>query len=126
MKIGAAFPSTYLKSDDLQGRKITVTIEGVEMEDIGGDHKPVMRFVGKDKGMVLNKTNAGRLTDLTGSDDTNDWRGWAVQLEAVKVDFQGKRVNAIRINDDPGSAKRPATPAPPPPPVDVTDEDIPF
>lgn len=128
MKIGAAFPSSYLKADDLQGRKPFVTIDNVRMEDIGGEHKPILMFAGKDKGMVLNKTNAGRLIDLTGSDDTDDWRGWTVQLEVVKVDFQGKRVPAIRINDDARTAKKPEQSAPPPPPdvAPITDDDIPF
>jgi hypothetical protein len=131
VNINQAFPGSYLKAADLDGKRTTVTIKGVDMEDIGGDHKPVLKFVGKDKGVVLNKTNAGRLTELTGSADTDNWVGWSVQLVVEKVDYQGKRVQAIRINDDPSTAKRPggkpipvSDPEPVPPPI--TDDDIPF
>jgi hypothetical protein len=115
MKIGAAFPSSYLKASDLQGKAVRVTIDSVSTETLGDDRKAVLHFVGKEKGLVLNKTNANRIVEATGSDETDDWEGWSITLYATKVDYQGKRVDAIRVDDRPGSSKAPARKATPPP-----------
>jgi hypothetical protein len=98
MNISGAFPSTYLKAADLQGRRVTVTMAGVRLEDIGGEQKPILSFVGKDKGLVLNKTNANMIAEITGSEETDDWKGQAIVLYPTKTDFQGKRVDAIRVD----------------------------
>ena len=138
MRTSEAFPSNYLKASDLNGRAVRVTIESVSMEKIGDDRKMVLHFVGKDKGLVLNKTNANRIVEAVGSDETDDWEGTRITLYACKVDFQGKRVDAIRVDDRPGSttlppkvraaAERAASPVDedePRPPV-ITEDDIPF
>lgn len=96
MRISTAFPSDYLKAGDLGGRTVRVVMSHVEMKDIGGDHKPVLYFQGKDKGMVLNKTNANNITALYG-DDTDHWAGREIMLFPAMVDFQGKTVEAIRV-----------------------------
>ncbi len=96
MRISAAFPSEYLKAADLQGRQVTVQIDRVEMRDIGDDHKPVLFFQGKEKGVVLNKTNANNISFAYG-DDTDAWAGKQVILYEAMVDFQGRSVQAIRI-----------------------------
>jgi hypothetical protein len=97
MRMSTAFPSKYLRAADLQGRDVTVTIERVEMADIGDDDpKPVVYFKGKEKGLVLNKTNAGTIADTLG-DETDDWTGAAIVIFPTKTDYQGKRVDAIRL-----------------------------
>ena len=130
MKIGTAFPSNYLKAEDLQGRAVRVVIDSVTTEKIGDDHKPVLHFAGKDKGIVLNKTNANRIAEAVGSDETDDWEGWTITLYSCKVDYQGKRVDAIRVDDRPGSTKPPARAAASRPDPDdvpaITDDDVPF
>ncbi len=124
MNINSAFPSNYLKAADLQGRRAAVTVSHVAMEDIGDDHKPVLYFVGKEKGMVLNRTNANMIAEITGLEETDQWKGHTVVLFSTKVDFQGRRVDAIRIDRPaPGSVVRQA---PPPPPEPITLDDIPF
>lgn len=96
MRISSAFPSNYLKAADLQERNVKVVMDRVEMEDIGGDHKPILYFQGKDKGMVLNKTNANNIAIAYG-DDTDGWEGKEIVLFEAMVDFQGKTVPAIRV-----------------------------
>jgi hypothetical protein len=125
MKIGSAFPGTYLKASDLQGRRVQVTIERVEMEDIGGDQKPVIHFRGKDRALVLNKTNANSVWGINGSDDTDDWPGTVVVLYPSKTDFQGKRVDCIRI-DPPDTSARPQSRREPTPPADSDSDEVPF
>ena len=109
MKISNAFPSNYLKAADLNGKAVRVTIDSVTMEKLGDDQKAILHFVGKDKSLVLNKTNVNRIIEATGTDETDDWAGWSVVLYACKVDFQGKRVDALRIDDRPGATKPPAS-----------------
>lgn len=105
MNISGAFPSTYLKAADLQGRRVTVTIDKVVMEDIGGEHKPVLKFQGKDRGIVLNKTNANMIAEITGSTETDDWKGAKITLYPTKTDFQGSRVDCIRVDYPQGMPK---------------------
>lgn len=110
MRIGAAFPSEYLKAADLGGRTVTVKISHVSIEEIGGEHKPVLHVQGSTgiKKMVLNKTNAHTLSTAYG-DETDDWTGQPVTLFEAQVDFQGKTVPAIRVKVPP----RPRIDAPP-------------
>lgn len=124
MKIGAAFPSQYLKSEDIGQARPVVVMDRVEVEEVGDGHKPVLYFRGKEKGLILNKTNAGMIAEITGSDETDTWRGKRILLYQTKTDFQGKRVPCIRI-DYPETSR---TPAPPPPPeeVEISDDDVPF
>ncbi len=96
MDINGAFPSDFLKAADLRGRSVQVTISYVEMKDIGGDHKPVVYFEGKDRGLVLNKTNAYAITQMY-SAETNNWSGCPVTLYPTETDFQGKVVPCIRV-----------------------------
>jgi arabinogalactan endo-1,4-beta-galactosidase len=96
MRISGAFPSDYLKAADLDGRNVRAVMSHVEMRDIGGDHKPILFFQGKEKGMVLNKTNANNIAALYG-DDTEDWNGKEIVLFEAMVDYQGKTVAAIRV-----------------------------
>lgn len=95
MKMSEEFPSKYLKAADLGGREVKVIMANVEREKIGDDNKPVLYFKGKEKGVVLNKTNAGTISDAYG-DDTEDWFDQPIILFSVMVDFQGKVAPAIR------------------------------
>lgn len=103
MKIGAAFPSKYLKADDLGTSRPIVTIDRITLEDVGGDgeHRPVIRFAGKDKMLVVNKTNANIIAEVLGTDETDEWEGRQIRLYATKTEFQGKRVPCIRVSDEP-------------------------
>lgn len=101
MRIHEAFPSPYLKKEDVTG-ELAVTIAHVAMEDIGqGDdqeRKPVVYFEGKDRGMVLNKGNAQAIAEIAGNDEMNAWPGVQIVLYVDKnIAFQGKRVGGIRV-----------------------------
>jgi arabinogalactan endo-1,4-beta-galactosidase len=131
MNINEAFPSKYLKASDLGGSEPTVTISHVTVEEVGEtDRKPVIYFAGKEKGIVLNKTNATNIGDAYGP-DTDEWTGKKVTLFTAWVDFNGRSVEAIRIRP----AKAQAKPNPQftsgPPPADpgdpgISSDDIPF
>ena len=96
MKIGEAFPGSYLRHEDLKGAKIELRMDHVEVEKVGDDTKPVLYFAGKEKGLVLNKTNANRIAEAYG-DETDDWKGHPIKIYPTKTDFAGKRVDCIRV-----------------------------
>lgn len=96
MQISAAFPSEYLKAADLGGRQVAVTIDRVEVRELGDDHKPVLFFQGKDKGVVLNKTNATAIAAAYG-DETEQWSGRPIILFSTKVSYQGRMQDGIRV-----------------------------
>lgn len=97
------YPSKYLKADDVdeQGGDVPATIKGVrleEMQDNEGakEDKPVLYFNNVPKGMVLNKTNADRISAAYG-DESDSWRGKPVVLYTEEVKAFGKTTNAIRL-----------------------------
>ena len=129
MKFSEAFPSDYLRASDLQGRDVTVTIERVEFKELAGEpNKAVLYFEGKQRGLVLNKTNGVTIVDSYG-DDMNEWIGKSITLFPTKVDFQGRRVDAIRVRVQRQSASEPIE-VPSSPPSDSNgqgmDDGIPF
>lgn len=128
MNIGDAFPSNYLKASDLQGQQPIVTIDRVAFEAVGREKemKPVLYFVGKDKGIVLNKTNAKNVAGIVGSFETDDWAGARIKLYATHVEFQGETVEAIRVKAAPANGTPVRVQPPPPSPADINDDDIPF
>ena len=115
MNINEAFPSDYLKASDLGNKLVTVEIETVELVDVGQgrdkEQKILIRFAGKQKGLICNKTNAGTITKLYGP-ETDGWIGQKVTLQAREVEFAGEMVWAIRV-----SLQKPAAAAPVPAPA---------
>jgi hypothetical protein len=105
MKISEVYSSTggFLKADDLGNAKPTVTISDIELTERdyndgkGMKKQLVLSFVGKEKKLGLNKVNADKLAELTGSDDTDDWIGVTIKLFVEKVQVGSEKKNAIRI-----------------------------
>jgi hypothetical protein len=97
MNINDLYPSKYIKADDIQGQQVQVTIQSVNIEEIADkEHKPVMRFIGKEKGMVLNKTNGMACAAIWG-DESTAWQGQRATLLAAPVMFQGKQVMGLQL-----------------------------
>lgn len=128
MNINKAFPSKYLKAADLGGHRTNVIIDSVGFEDIGDDtDKMVVYFRGKKKGLVCNVTNARTIAEIAKDDETDNWSGCMIQLYATKVDFQGRRVEAIRVCEPDGIGERhPAKPVRPEPENEPGDDNIPW
>lgn len=124
LNINQAFSSKYLKHSDLNGKRVLVTIDQVTVETIGQgneqEQKPVLYFQGKDKGMVLNKTNAFSIAEIVGSEDTDHWKGHRIVLHQDRTMYQGKPTSCIRVAAPPQDRKA----APPPPPPQELVEDF--
>lgn len=98
MDISALFQSNYLKASDLQGQARRVIIESCTPETLGqaNEIKPVLRFRGVPRGLVLNKTNAQLLAASFGT-ETDRWIGQAVELYPENVIYQGRVTAGIRV-----------------------------
>lgn len=96
MDINDSFPSNFLKARDLKGHSVDVTISDVSIEDIGDGEKPVLHMTGKDRGIVLNKTNASVIQDAYGA-ETSGWVGKPITVYPDKTTFKGELVDCIRV-----------------------------
>ena len=96
MNINDAYPSNYLRASDLKGRNIPVVIDHIEQEKVGNDSKMVLYFQNKQKGMILNKTNAKNIAALY-SPETDAWAGRQLVIFEAMVDFKGQTVPALRV-----------------------------
>jgi hypothetical protein len=96
MRTSEVFPSKYLKATDLQGRNVLAVMNFVQVEKLGDDDRPVLYFQGKEKGLVLNRTNADAIAKLYG-DEMNNWRGQEIVMFEAMVSFRKETVPAIRV-----------------------------
>lgn len=91
----------HIYAFDLDGRDVTLTIEKVFAGEVQGEKgrkskKPVIKFVGKDKKLAVNKTNGKTIAQLYGT-DTDGWLGKAITLYPTTTDFGGDTVECIRV-----------------------------
>lgn len=98
MKVGEMFPSKFLSAPDLRGQTVTVVIESIRHMEVqaGEEHKYVVYFRGKAKGLVLNVTNANLIRDIHGEDSDN-WIGKKILLWPTQTEMKGKTVACIRV-----------------------------
>lgn len=107
------FTGKYLASADLGTSEPTVKIARVvpEMVEGGEDEKTkktqkdrkrwIAYFDGKEKGMLLNRTNCILLAALAKSNKTEDWAGHSITLGARDVKLGGETVKGLRIIGSP-------------------------
>jgi len=136
MKFSDAFPSKYLKADDLdEENDMIVTIREVEFEAFEdpktrkSDNKPVIYFKEKNvKPLVLNRTNFKTISDILGGDDSDDWLGQRIALYQTMVESFGERKPGIRVRErKPKPANAPPKPSKPAPKeAEQYDDEVPF
>lgn len=97
----------YLKAEHLRGRKPTVTIREIVLEETHAngraEEKPVAYFAEGKRGLILSPTNQRTLRALFG-DDVAASIGKRVQLEAIPLRVAGRDTFPIRINAAPQPA----------------------
>ncbi len=137
MRVSEAFPSKWLAAADLQGRTVPVVISHIKVEEVGQnptEHKPVVYFQNKEKGLVLNITNANNLAVAYG-DEMGDWHGKPVELFVTQTEYKGKPVQGLRVRAPQQPGPQPISAALPPvlPPVqppapasEILSDEIPF
>ena len=122
VKKSDVFKSKYLKAADLKDGPVVAKIRVADLETLRGyngneEKKVVVYFTKKLKPLILNRTNYDSISDLAGSDDTNDWPGIEPEVFATTADLRGKQVDCVRI-------RKPSAKAAPKkePPSDLNDE----
>lgn len=97
--------SSFLKAADLQGKTVRLKIADVDVHEFDDDTKGkkkqlVLSFVGKEKKLGLNVTNANSIAKILG-DDTDNWIGGEIKIYPTTTDFGDKRdVPCIRIVEE--------------------------
>lgn len=85
------WPDKWLRAEHLQGRRPTVAIDNVQVEQLYNPrskrHEPklIVAFYGKSLRLVCNKTQATSLATICGSDDYTTWQGHRVVLSTGKA-----------------------------------------
>jgi hypothetical protein len=126
MLMSEAFPSAYFTAADIMAEpnsQITLQVESCEKEAVGeqGKMQPVLRFSGKQSGLVINKTNSSTLVAAFGNDSLN-WRGRKCILYATKTTFKGELTDCIRVRVSDQPEQKPEAAAQ----VVNVDDDVPF
>lgn len=93
--------SRWLKAEDLQKRKHKVVIDSLEIVDFQEKNGKKERKVGlilqgKQKGLMLNKTNAKIIATQHG-DNMEQWSGKEISIYPTQTDFGGEMVDCIRV-----------------------------
>ena len=82
----------YLEAAHLRGKSVVVHISAVTVEEVfnprikRNEKRLVCRFHGKKLALCLNKSQAGALIDITGTDDYTRWIGHSVMLTPAMID----------------------------------------
>jgi hypothetical protein len=99
MKKSDAFPSRWFKSEDVKNNPIVVTIDKLYQDLVGSDkeEKNILSFTDTEKELICNATNWDSIADITGETDSDDWHGHKIVLVHERVDFGGKKVDAVRV-----------------------------
>lgn len=101
------FPGRYIKGVEVKaaGRPIALTIKRIEpRHELAGkkgdtESKPAIFFSETEKGLVLNKTNAGSIAEVLGR-DPRKWIGRKVVLCSERGKFGGVVRDVVRIDTD--------------------------
>jgi hypothetical protein len=96
----------YLEPSDLRGQSHSLMIETVTIEEVfnprvkRNEKRLMVSFVGKKKILPLNKTQAGALVEIAGTDDYSKWSGMIVTITPARAS-NGK--DTITITPSPAS-----------------------
>lgn len=94
------YPGRFLKSGELLGKKVTVVIDDVSIDELEGDRgkrvQGILYLRGKAKQIVLNKTNGLCLKGMFGR-KLGDWIGKRIVIFQGTTKFGADTVDCIRI-----------------------------
>ena len=105
--------SNHLKAEDLNGHEVKAEVSGYELVGFDDGQKIVLKFSGKDKTLVLNKTNA-KAIGAAFSKDPDAWIGKEINIYPATTEYGGKTVPCLRVRPELPKAE------------DFPDDDIPF
>lgn len=103
------YPGRFLKADMLKGKKVTLTIRNIDIEDLVGDKnkaepKVIVSFVERPLEYVMPKTNGFCLKRMFGN-NPHDWIGKHVTWFGTTCKFGREDVDCLRIWGSPDIAE---------------------
>jgi hypothetical protein len=124
MRRHEAFPSTYYNAKDVSTGPIMLTIDFTAIEPVGEGTNQQQKLVAHFKEpnaklLVVTPTKFDAIALIAQSDETEDWPGVKIVLEAGKASLQGKLVDSVSIR-----APRRATPIMPAAPAVVDGDEF--
>jgi hypothetical protein len=96
---------TLAASDLPLGIQVPVVIEAVRAVAFDDGNKIELRFRGKKKVLMCNKTNAMRIADQQG-DDYDTWPGKLIFLQRDTTEFKGQLVECVRVSQTPAAVRQ--------------------
>ena len=120
MHIDTLYPNKWLKPADLCNKAVAVTIDNVTVMEVGTERekRPVCKFVGKEKQLILNKTNTRTIADLYGA-ETDGWHNKKIVIYPTTTQYGDRDMAAIRVKPPKDYVRPEATDE------EVTDEVLP-
>lgn len=99
---------------DGKPKRITLTVgKWMDVQEWDNGNQRVVSFVelGGEEGqkLGLNKTNWNSIAEISGHDDDANWPGTVIELYVDKTDFNGNRVDCVRIREAPAETTAPAS-----------------
>jgi len=88
--------SKGLKAADLRGRAHLLKVSDSRLVKFNDGSKIVLSFDGKEKELVVNKTNAQMIASKFG-EDYERWLGAEIEVYPDKTQFNGELVDCIRV-----------------------------
>ena len=134
------YSSNRLKAEHVQGRDYRLTITDAPVENCArrgerDDNKIVLYFHQTEKTMPLNVINKNTVKELYGN-ISEEWVGKQITLFQTMTEYDGKRVQCIRIRTAAELAMTPQAAVAPPAPAQpaqqpegmppIEEDDIPF
>jgi len=97
--VSDVYPSPWLRPEDLAGAARRVQVESVDVQgfrqrDGSTQEKIVVGFLGKQKRMICNVTQARALAEIAGSEEIDRWAGAQVVLTPARA-TNGKLTIAV-------------------------------
>lgn len=110
MKKDSVYPSKYLKATDLRDKDVTVEIESAEYITLQGKPSLLVKFIGKDKGLIVKPSVWDQIAQVVGDDDSDNWTGHKITLFPTETDFAGQTYEVVRVRTKkrPMNGSRPA------------------
>jgi hypothetical protein len=113
-----------MTGEDLQDKPWTLTISHIQKERVHPapgvvDEKWFLYFQGAQKGLILNKTVADQIAEITGSRDADDWKDFKVTLYPERVKVKGEWKVGVRARKPDNNLDEP-----PPGMVDEIEDDF--
>lgn len=100
----------FMRPSDIPSSGIRATVTGCDHVVMGKTGKQdcvyFLTFKETELCVRLNITNKNSMVAITGSKETDDWKGAVIEVYATKVEFQGELLDAVRLRAPAGDAPK--------------------